>query len=167
MKAVRLIIFLFFACAASASAQRRLVAVDVETGAFLQGVNVQGHHFIGTTDSLGIISVPDSLYTLLFSHVNYESNLVNLHLSNSDTVFLISKLNNIGEVLVLGKGKKEDDGMDELRERIRKQAKIEAELASANPNGNLFGLLSYLIPKKWKNRKENKRKRHQELLENY
>ena len=82
-------------------------------------------------------------------------------------MFLISKLNNLGEVLVLGKGKKEDDGMSELERRIKKQARIEAELAGANPNGNLFGLLSYLIPKKWKNRKENKRKRHQEILDNY
>jgi len=132
----------------------------------LQGVSVQSHHFIATTDSLGRVTIPDSLHTFLFSHVNYESSLINTY-QTADTVFLISKLNSLGEVLVLGNGKKEDDGMDELRERIRKQAQIEAELAGANPNGNLFGLIGYLIPKKWKNRKENKRKRHAEILENY
>ena len=153
-------------CVADAMAQHRLVAVDVETGTPLKGVNVQSHHFVAVTDSMGCVTLPDSLHTFLFSHVNYESHLVNTY-QTADTVFLISKLNNLGEVLVLGKGKKEDDGMDELRERIRKQAKIEAELASANPNGNLFGLIGYLIPKKWKNRKENKRKRHEEILENY
>lgn len=166
MKAARLLFFLLVVCVTTATAQRRLVTVDVETGAPLRGVNVQSHHFIATTDSLGFVTIPDSLHTFLFSHVNYESTLVNTY-QTADTVYLISKLNNLGEVLVLGKGKKEDDGMDELRERIRKQAQIEAELASANPNGNLFGLINYLIPKKWKNRKENKRKRHEEILNNY
>ena len=158
--------FLLVVCVITATAQRRLVTVDVETGAPLRGVNVQSHHFIATTDSLGFVTIPDSLHTFLFSHVNYESSLINTY-QTADTVYLISKLNNLGEVLVLGKGKKEDDGMDELRERIKKQAQIEAELAAANPNGNLFGLIGYLIPKKWKNRKENKRKRHAEILENY
>lgn len=160
-------LFLLVVCVTTATAQRRMVTVDVETGALLQGVSVQGHHFAGTTDSLGCVTIPDSLQTILFSHVNYESTLINIYRAQGDTVFLISKLNSLGEVLVLGKGKKEDDGMDELRERIKKQARIEAELASANPNGNLFGLLGYLVPKKWKNRKENKRKRHEEILNNY
>ena len=158
--------FLLVACVMTATAQRRLVAVDVETGTPLKGVNVQSHHFVAVTDSMGRITVPDSLHTFLFSHVNYESSLVNTY-QTADTVFLISRLNNLGEVLVLGNGKKQDDGMDELRERIRKQARTESELANANPNGNLFGLLGYLVPKKWKNRKENKRKRHEEILENY
>jgi hypothetical protein len=166
MKAVKLVFFLLMVCVATATAQRRLVTVDVETGAPLRGVNVQSHHFIAVTDSLGRITVPDSLHTFLFSHVNYESSLVNTY-QTADTVYLISKLNNLGEVLVLGKGKKEDDGMSELEKRIQKQGRIEAQLAGANPNGNLFGLLKYLIPKKWKNRKENKRKRHEELLNNY
>lgn len=158
--------FLLFVCVTTATAQRRIVTVDIETGTPLKGVNVQSHHFAAVTDSLGYVTIPDTLHTFLFSHVNYESSLINTY-QTADTVFLISKLNNLGEVLVLGKGKKEDDGMSELERRIKKQARIEAELAGANPNGNLFGLLSYLIPKKWKNRKENKRKRHQEILDNY
>lgn len=166
MKAARLLFFLLVVCVTTATAQRRLVTVDVETGAPLRGVNVQSHHFIATTDSLGYVTIPDSLHTFLFSHVNYESSLINIY-QTADTVYLISKLNNLGEVLVLGKGKKEDDGMSELERRIKKQIQAEAALASANPNGNLFGLLSYLIPKKWKNRKENKRKRHEEILDNY
>ena len=166
MKAARLIFFLLVACVATAKAQRRLVTVDVETGAPLQGVNVQSHHFVAVTDSAGYVTIPDTLHTFLFSHVNYESSLINPY-QTADTVFLISKLNNLGEVLVLGNGKKEDDAISELEKRIKKQARIEAELANANPNGNLFGLIGYLIPKKWKNRKENKRKRHQEILENY
>ena len=166
MKAAKLIFFLLVACVATAKAQRRLVTVDVETGTPLKGVNVQSHHFVATTDSLGYVIIPDSLHTFLFSHVNYESSLINTY-QTADTVFLISKLNNLGEVLVLGNGKKEDDGISELEKRIKKQARIEAELASANPNGNLFGLLGYLVPKKWKNRKENKRKRHEEILNNY
>lgn len=166
MKAAGIAFFLIVACVASADAQRRLVTVDVETGTPLKGVNVQSHHFHAVTDSLGRVTIPDSLHTFLFSHVNYESSLINTY-HTADTVFLISKLNSLGEVLVLGNGKRKDDGMDELRERIRKQAKIEAELANANPNGNLFGLIGYLIPKKWKHRKENKRKRHEEILNNY
>ena len=60
-------------------AQRRLVVVDVETMIPVVGANVISKDGNCTTDSLGYFSVSDSCKTLSFSHVNYESRLVNLN----------------------------------------------------------------------------------------
>ena len=75
--------------AIQAHAQRRLVVVDVETLQPVVGANVISKDGSATTDSLGYVSVNDSCKSLSFSHVNYESRLVNLKELN-DTVFLIS-----------------------------------------------------------------------------
>ena len=84
-----------------------------------------------------------------------------------DTVFLISKLLNIKEVVVFGHGERK-----ELPEGLKKQLEInkkDAQLAAIDPNsGNLLSLFAYLIPKKWrKNSKEARRKRLKQVLENY
>ena len=147
-------------------AQRRLVVVDVETMIPVVGANVISKDGNCTTDSLGYFSVSDSCKTLSFSHVNYESRLVNLN-EVRDTVFLISKLLNIKEVVVFGHGKRE-----EMPDALKKQLETEkenAKLASIDPSsGNLLTLLGYLIPKKWrKNTKEARRKRMKEILDNY
>ena len=147
-------------------AQRRLVVVDVETMIPVVGANVISKDGNCTTDSLGYFSVSDSCKTLSFSHVNYESRLVNLN-EVSDTIFLISKLLNIKEVVVFGHGKRE-----EMPDALKKQLETEkenAKLASIDPSsGNLLTLLGYLIPKKWrKNTKEARRKRMKEILDNY
>ena len=108
----------------------------------------------------------DSCKTLSFSHVNYESRLVNLN-EVSDTIFLISKLLNIKEVVVFGHGQPK-----ELPEALKKQLEAEkenAKLAAIDPSsGNLLSLFAYLIPKKWrKNTKAARRKRLKQILENY
>jgi hypothetical protein len=149
-------------------AQRRLIVADVETLQPVSGVNVQGKGLKGLTDSLGCIQVSDSVQTLVFSHVNYESRLINLT-EVRDTVYLISKLLSIKEVYVFGHGKGEDE-LKELKKRLRLE-KSERQLSamrSEDLNGNLLGLLGYLIPKSWKkNSKAERRKRLQEMLENY
>ena len=147
-------------------AQRRLVVVDVETMIPVVGANVISKDGNCTTDSLGYFSVSDSCKTLSFSHVNYESRLVNLT-EIRDTVYMISKLLNIKEVVVFGHGKRE-----EMPDALKKQLETEkenAKLASIDPSsGNLLTLLGYLIPKKWrKNTKEARRKRMKEILDNY
>ena len=98
--------------------------------------------------------------------MNYESRLVNLT-EIRDTVYMISKLLNIKEVVVFGHGKRE-----EMPDALKKQLETEkenAKLASIDPSsGNLLTLLGYLIPKKWrKNTKEARRKRMKEILDNY
>ena len=108
----------------------------------------------------------DSCKTLSFSHVNYESRLVNLN-EVRDTVFMISKLLNIKEVVVFGHGERK-----ELPDALKKQLEMEkenAKLAAIDPSsGNLLSLLAYLIPKKWrKNSQEARRKRLKQILENY
>ena len=147
-------------------AQRRLVVVDVETLIPIVGANVISKDGNCTTDSLGFFSVSDSCKTLSFSHVNYESRLVNLT-EVGDTIYMISKLLNVKEVVVFGHGKR-----DELPDALKKQLEMEkenAKLASIDPSsGNLLTLLGYLIPKKWrKNTKEARRKRMKQILENY
>ena len=163
---IRLFLLLLIAGSLQGFAQRRLVVVDVETMIPVVGANVISKDGNCTTDSLGYFSVSDSCKTLSFSHVNYESRLVNLN-EVSDTIFLISKLLNIKEVLVFGHGERK-----ELPDALKKQLEVDkkdAQLAAIDPSsGNLLSLFAYLIPKKWrKNTKEARRKRLKQILENY
>jgi imidazoleglycerol phosphate synthase glutamine amidotransferase subunit HisH len=80
-----------------------------------------------------------------------------------DTIFLISKLMGLNEVVVFGHGK----GEDKLKE-LKKQLlinKTEMQLAAADPSVgvNLLGL----IQKLFKRRKESKKERFRRLLEEY
>jgi hypothetical protein len=161
-----LLLLLITAVVSQAFAQRRLVVVDVETLVPVIGANVVSADGNTTTDSLGYFSVSDSCRSLAFSHVNYEPRMINLT-EVRDTVYLISKLLNVREVVVFGHGPH-----DVLPESLKKQLKInktEAELAAANPGGaNLLPLLARLIPKKWrKNKKEERMKRLRQILEDY
>ena len=171
MKAVRLLLLLLCLAATTAYGQRRMVAVDVETGLPLVGINVQGARFRTVTDSMGRVSIPDSCNTLLFSHVNYESMLVNIREAKSDTVLLISKLNNLGEVVVLGTSKINEDKLEELNRRLRIE-KAEAQLLNSDPSKPAsipLGLLSRLLPKKWRPgyKAAQRKKRHEEVLNDY
>ena len=171
MTRMRLFLLLLMVVAMQGFAQRRLVVVDVETLIPVVLIPVVGANVISkdgncTTDSLGYFSVSDSCKTLSFSHVNYESRLVNLN-EVRDTVFMISKLLNIKEVVVFGHGERK-----ELPDALKKQLEMEkenAKLAAIDPSsGNLLSLFAYLIPKKWrKNSKEARRKRLRQILENY
>ena len=142
--------------------QRRLVVVDVD------GTNV--------TDSLGEVLVSDSCQSLSFTHVNYESRIINVGELRRDTVFMISKLLNIKEVVVFGKGPLEELPFD-MKEELKRKT-IDAQLAAANPNSGIqvFEILKMLIPKKWlasirkslkKNSKEERLKRLQKVLDEY
>ena len=148
-------------------AQRQLTVVDVETLVPVGGASVVSRDGTATTDSLGHISVSDSCKTLSFSHVNYESRIINLR-EVRDTVYMISKLLNIREVVVFGTGPH-----DVLPEALKKQLKLsktEAQLASIDPRngGNLLPLLARLIPKKWRKKSRQERlKRLQEILDGY
>lgn len=161
-----LLLLLITAVVSQAFAQRRLVVADVETLVPVIGANVVSADGNTTTDSLGYFSVSDSCRSLAFSHVNYEPRMINLT-EVRDTVYLISKLLNVREVVVFGHGPH-----DVLPEALKKQLKInktEAELAAANPGGaNLLPLLARLIPKKWrKNKKEERMKRLRQILDEY
>ena len=161
-----MVLLLFLAAVTQVFAQRRLVVVDIETLIPVAGANVVSKDGNTTTDSLGYFSVSDSCRSLAFSHVNYEPRMINLT-EVRDTVFLISKLLNVREVVVFGHGPH-----DVLPEALKKQLKInktEAELAAADPSSvNLLPLLARLVPKKWrKNKKEEKKKRLRQILNDY
>ena len=166
MTKIRLFLLLLITGAIQGFAQRRLVVVDVETMIPVVGANVISKDGNCTTDSLGYFNVSDSCKSVALSHVNYESRMVKLN-EVRDTVFLISKLLNIKEVVVFGHGKR-----DELPDALKKQLEMEkenAKLAAIDPSsGNLLSLIGYLIPKKWRrNTKEARRKRLKQILENY
>ena len=154
-------------CSLSLSAQRQLRVVDVETLVPVAGANVVMKDFAAQTDSLGGITVSDSCKTLVFSHVNYESRLINLE-EVRDTVYLISKLLNLKEVVVFGRAKR-DDKLDNLKNHLG-LSPTDAQLLAANPSSgmNLFGLIGKLIPKKWrKNSKAARRERLKKIIEEY
>ena len=168
MKAMRTCLFLtVLLCSLSAMAQRRLVVVDVETLLPVGGASVVGNGLAAQTDTLGHVAVPESCRSMLFSHVNYESRLINLQ-EVRDTVFLISKLLNVKEVVVFGQAQYKDE-YKELRKQMR-TSKTELELANARPGTglNLLGLINYIIPKKWKkSAKEKRKERQKRILDDY
>ena len=160
-------LLLFFGSTTQAVAQRRLVVVDVETLIPVAGANVVSREGTVTTDSLGHVSVSDSCKSLSLSHVNYESRLINLN-EVRDTVFMISKLLNLKEVVVFGHGKKRD--YSELQRRLGLD-RVEAQLAAAgSPGMDLVALFNTLfVPKKWRAsyRKKQRMKRLREILDSY
>ena len=170
MKTMLLVILFLIMGLPAAFGQRRLLVADVETLAPVAGVSVQGKEHAVTTDSLGFFSVPDSSRTLVFSHVNYESRIVNID-EVRDTVFIISKLLGLKEVVVFGKALYEEDGLDELRKSLR-IARSEAQLLASDPSQPAslpLSLLAKLLPKKWRPgyKKEQRRKRHEDILRAY
>lgn len=156
-------------CSMDTLAQRRLSVIDVETLVPVVGANVVSSEGTTTTDSLGMFSIADSCKTLVFSHVNYEPRIINVN-EVRDTVYLISKLLNLKEVIVFGHGKKRDHS--DLIKSL-KLNKTEAELAAAKVDVgaslNLGKVLKALIPKRRRKgyRKEQQRKRLKEILEEY
>lgn len=149
------------------SAQRQLRVVDVETLVPVAGANVVSKNRTAQTDSMGCITVSDTCRTLVFSHVNYESRMLNLE-EVRDTVFLISKLLNLKEVVVFGQ-KKRDDKLKDLKNQLG-LSPLDAQLIGANTNSgmNLFGLIGKLIPNKWrKSKKESRRERLKRIIEEY
>ena len=147
--------------------QRHLVVVDVETLIPVSGANVVSREGTSVTDSLGHVLVSDSCRSLSFSHVNYESRIINLA-EVRDTVFMISKLLNVKEVIVFGHGKKRD--YSELQRRLGLD-RVEAQLAAGGSHGmDLVALFNTLfVPKKWRAsyRKKQRMKRLKEILDSY
>lgn len=175
MNATRRIPLLLLAtlCSLLTVGQRRLTVVDVETNVPIAGVNVVFKEQAVQTDSTGCVIVADSCRSLIFSHVNYESRIINLE-EVRDTVFLISKLLNLKEVVVFGKAKDKDDEK-KLNDRLGLSlSKEELQALQANPNSgvNVLGIVNMLIPKSWKekwkkNTKEGRRERLKQILRDY
>ena len=169
-----ILLLLLAAVSLEGFSQRHLVVVDVETLVPVAGANVVSREGTRVTDSLGHVLVSDSCQSLSFTHVNYESRIINVTELHRDTVYMISKLLNIKEVVVFGKGP-----LKELPPSLNlKMNPIDAQLSAANPNSGVqvFEILKMLIPKKWrenlqrklrKNSKEERLKRLQKILDEY
>ncbi|MBQ8097624.1 MAG: hypothetical protein IJ243_11200 [Prevotella sp.] len=155
----------------SAFSQKQLVVADLETELPVAQVSVQGMSHAVLTDSLGRFTLTDSVRTLVFSHVNYERRIVNMDEVGGDTIYIISKLLNLKEVVVFGKGMVEDERLKELNKRLRMERK-EAQLAAADPSkpaGISLDVLTKLLPKKWRPgyKKAMRKKRHEDILREY
>ena len=145
------------------SGQRRLVVADVETGVPIRGVNVvSSAQRADTTDWQGIVFIPDTCRSLSFSHVKYESRILNVS-EVKDTVFLISKLMGLPEVTVFGHGKG-DDPLKELKRSMGLDP-VDAQLAAIDPSRG-FNILG-LFQKLFKRRKVSKKERSRRMLEDY
>lgn len=159
---------LLFCSAMISVAQRRFVVADVETTQPIAGASVQGSGPVQTTDSTGHFLLTDSCHTLVVSHLNYESRIIDLRAVRTDTLFLISKLHSTEEVFVFGQRPYDDPRVAELNRRLRID-RTSLQLQQANPNGNLLGLVKYLIPKKWRSscRKNKRAQHHADVLREY
>ncbi|MBR1448309.1 MAG: carboxypeptidase-like regulatory domain-containing protein [Prevotella sp.] len=158
-------VFLFSCISLLAQERRQRTVVDGDTGLPIARVSITGRDFTITTDSAGHFTLPANCKTLVFSHVNYVSYMANIN-DLDDRVELYSNDHRLNEVVVFGtpSGK---DPLGELNNGLRLN-KTDAQLMAANPNGNLLGLLSYLIPKKWRSSKKARRQEElKRILENY
>jgi len=166
-----LFLTLMVLCSTGLSAQRQLTVVDVETLVPVIGANVVGKYGSYVTDSLGRVSVSDSSMTLTFSHVNYDGRIINLS-EVRDTVFLISKLLNLKEVVVFGVNKSKRPDFSELNNGL-KLNKVEAQLAAADLSKgtsiDLGKVVNFILPKKWRPgyKKAQRKKRLKEILDDY
>lgn len=163
-----MILMLLAAVALCANGQKRLIVADVETLQPVVGASVTGSGRPVISDSLGAVLVADSCRSLVVTHINYESRIVNTDELRLDTIFLVSRLLSLQGVVVFGQASA-DDGLEELRKRLRMQ-KAEAQMLMANPNSgvSLLGLIGALIPKKWKkNRQKERKKSLQQILDEY
>ena len=157
-------------CSMGTLAQRRLVVVDMDLLVPVAGANVVSRQGVQTTDSMGVVYVAKDCKTITISHVNYESLILNLKKEEGDTIYMLSKLLNLQEVLVLGKGKQPD--YRELNKGFQLD-KIEAQLAGIDPKTaasfDLGKALMTLIPKKWRPgyKKAQRKKRLKEILDDY
>ena len=153
-------------CCIDSLAQRRLVVVDMDLLVPVAGANVVSRQGVQTTDSMGVVYVAKDSKTITISHVNYESLILNLNKEDGDTIYMLSKLLNLQEVLVL------QPDYRELNKGFQLD-KIEAQLVGANPSTaasfDLGKVLSALIPKKWRPgyKKAQRKKRLKEILEEY
>ena len=154
-------------CCTTVSAQRQLVVVDIETLIPVVGASVVSKGGTLVTDSLGYVSVTDSCKSLSFSHVNYESRIINLN-EVRDTVFMISKLLNLQEVVVFGHGKKRE--FTELQKSLGLD-KVEAQLVAGGKRGMdlITAFNTLFVPKKWRKsyRRKQRMKRLKETLDSY
>lgn len=144
---------------------RHRTVVDGDTGNPIANVSIMGRDFTVVTDSAGRFVLPDDCKTLVFSHINYVSYLANRN-DLGDTIELYTNDHRLDEIVVFGKPTGEDP-LANLNNSLG-ISKTDAQLISANPNGNLLGLLSYLIPKKWRTSKKTKKKESlKKILEDY
>ena len=159
---------LLLASTLATMAQQQFVVADVETMQPIAGVSIQGSGPVLTTDSTGHFLMTDSCHTLIVSHLNYESRIIDIRTVHTDTLFLISKLHSTDEVFVFGQRPYDDPRVSELNRRLRIDPK-ELQMQQAQPNGNLLGLIKYLIPKKWRKggHKRQRAQHHDEVLREY
>lgn len=167
MNSFRFLVALAFAFCATAVAgqkQKVRVVVDGDTGRGIPNVTITGKGFTIVSDSTGRFTLPADCKTLVFSHINYVSYLANVN-DIGDCVLLYPNYQELNEVMVFGTPGK--DPLEELNSQL-KINKTDAQLINANPNGNLFGLLKYLVPKKWRTSKKERRKEElKKILEEY
>lgn len=163
------ILMFLLLCSTGLLAQRQLKVIDVETLMPIADANVVGKYGTYTSDSLGRVSVPDSSLTLSFSHVGYDSRIINLS-EVHDTVFLISKLLFLREVVVLGTNKAKKPDYSGLNFKLDP---VEAQLLGANPNGgvslDLGKVVNSILPKRLRpgNKKAMRKERLKKILDNY
>ncbi len=154
------IFVLLLSASLSLSAQRRGVVVNMETGVPQCDVIVYtdgGESVVTAWD--GSFILRDSFTVVRFASPHFEKRTVCLS-EFTDTIRLLPSQNTLSEVEVWGRRK-------DLSRRFRPD-KGELQLQQPVQQGfNLLGILSYFMKKDRPTRKERRRQRHQELLDNY
>ena len=154
------ILVLLITASLQLSAQRRGVVVNMETGVPQCDIIVYtdgGESVVTAWD--GSFTLRDSFSVVRFANPNFEKRVITLQ-EFTDTIALLPSQNTLREVEVWGRRK-------DLSQLFRID-KTELQLQQPVQQGfNLLGFLGYLFKKDRPSRKERRRQRHQELLDNY
>jgi len=141
-------------------AQRQGVVVNMETGTPVCDVIVYtdgGESVVSSWD--GSFTLRDSFTVVRFANPNFEKRAVSRQ-EFTDTIALLPAQNTLAEVEVWGRRR-------DINQNFRLD-KTELQLQQPVQQGfNILGFLGYLLPKDRPSRKERRRQRHQQLLDNY
>lgn len=161
MKSRCIYIFLLLIPCVGCRAQLSAVVFDMETRRPVSNVKVYVNPSGSTlTDSRGRFRFQGKCYSVTFSHVSYESRA--MHKSElRDTVWLMPKMNNLDEVVIIGQKPKVSFDMKRLINEASKYGKQPSGMV-----GVTFDLQS-LFDKSQKRKSGKDRERYKKMLDNY
>ena len=147
-----------------ASAQRKDIVIDASTKQPLRNVFVRcDNDSTIKTPWDGTFQLPEKFQTVAFYHPNFEKRVLN-HKELTDTVFMLPSARMLNEVVVYGKRGKIRD--------FTRMTTIDKQLLGIKPtNGfDILGLLKLItnpIQRSIEHKKEVKKQKRKQILDNY
>ena len=152
------------AVSAGMEAQRQCVVIDASTKQPLRGVFVRcDNDSTVKTPWNGLICLPDSFRTVSFSHPKFERRILKQS-ELEDSVFMLPSSQMLNEVVVYGKRTRRPDyvGISAVDKRL-----IGTKVQNGFDLLGLFKLITNPISRSIEHKKEMKRQKNKNILDNY